>query len=141
MGRRDIGLDTETDEGLDAALCESEEEALRQEQAHVHEAVLRSKIDAARTEQILSSDGSADRCPRLILLGFTRCPKEMRCALLESPLAAEMIDKDVELEPEWAEGRLILAEGVTATALSEAREMWHVAVSTVDEDKIYAILK
>merc|ERR1711879_241291 len=100
-----------------------------------------SKIDTARTKQILSSDGSADRCPRLILLGFTRCPKEMRCALLGSPLAAEMLGKGVELEPEWAEGRLILAQGVTAAAVSEAREMWHVAVRTVDEDKVHAILK
>ena len=36
-------------------------------------------------------------------------------------------------------GRLILAKGATASAISEAREMSHVAARTVDEDKVYAI--
>jgi len=134
----DPSLDDETNEDLDAALCESEEEALRHEQAQLHEAILRSKTDGAgRPGSIACTDNRSG----LLLLTFTRYPKELRQALLSSPLAAEMSARGVDLEPDFAAGRLILAEGVTAAAVSEAREFWHVAVHTDHEVELYVTLR
>ena len=65
---------------------------------------------------------------RLVLLSFTRFPKEFRDALLASPLAVRHVNQGVKLEPSWASGGLVLAPDVTEDNVSESQELWHVAV-------------
>merc|ERR1740121_1606418 len=132
------GGQMETEVQLYEAIVQSEQDALQQEQAHVHEAILLSKLKDLPPKLL---ETCADRRDRLVLLTFTRCPQELRQALLASELAAELVNDGVELEPEYAGGRLVLAEGVTATILSEAREPWHVVVCVADEERVYAAIK
>ena len=135
-------LEDETDEGLDAALCESNVEALLQDQAQLHEAILQSNTDEPLSQLMPGSVGLvADSCSRQLLSTFIRCPKELRHALLTSRLAAEVSATGVDIEPDWAAGNLILAGGVTAADVSEARELWHVAVRIADEEEVYATLR
>ena len=63
------------------------------------------------------------------MLCFTRCPKELIDALLESPLAARFAADGVELQPGWAGGRLVFADGATEAAFSDVTNPWHIAVS------------
>jgi len=84
---------------------------------------------------------SIDPDDSLVLLCFNRRPKELLEALLESPLAARVVAAGGNLKPEWAGGRLILAEGVTEAAISDAREAWHVAVRATDESEVDATLR
>ena len=45
------------------------------------------------------------------------------------------------LQPDFAAGRLILAAGVSDTAISEARGPWHVAVCAAEEAMVYDTLQ
>merc|ERR1712070_964499 len=98
----------ETDIGLNAGLQRSDADALLQEQKNLQEALLHSK-----------AVGSANQIDRLVLLCFTRCPRELIDALLESHLARRLAAEGVQLQPHWAGGRLIFAAGATEAAFSE----------------------
>lgn len=135
-----VPLEAETDQGLEAALCESERDALLQEQCHLQQAILYSKEESHHIIRN-SMDEATDSGNGLALLHFNRFPNKFRAALLSSQLAARLTSCNVELEPEWAPGRLVLADAVTEVDVSEAREPWHVAVRTSDEDEVYATMR
>jgi len=130
----------ETDHGLDKALQESELEALWQEQEELHKTILHSKMDLWQPRRRAPEDG-ADQADGLVLLCFSRCPGELPTALLESPLAARVAADGVQLQPDWARGRLILATGATEAGISEARGPWHVAVRAADEGEVLDVLR
>jgi len=117
-------------------IAESEGEALQQEQRQLQEALLRSKLTDSQPR---AGENTTDAM-RLVLLSFQRFPKELREALLSSPLAARLVAGGVELMPAWACRRLVLAHGVMEDSINEDRERdWHVAVRVVDEDVVQAI--
>jgi len=131
----------ETDEGLEAALCQSEAEVLYHEQGQLHEALLRSKLDSVQQKASppIMVEKTADDASRLVLLSFTRFPKEFRGALLASQLAARLNVQGIDLEPPWACTRLVLGHDIHEHQVSEARELWHVVVRAADEDEVHAI--
>jgi len=131
----------DTDVGLDKALQESEMEVILKEQEDLHEAMLRSKIDSQQSSLPKPAPTCADLDHRLVLLCFQRCPKELHQCLIESRLALQLVAEGVQLQPNWADGRLVLAKGVTEAALSEAREPWHVAVEASHEEEILVTLR
>lgn len=103
-------------------------------ESHIlHSAQQRDGTPAASTEEIRSA--------RHVLLEFGRCPKELCEALLASDLAEGLRARNVDVKPNWAGGRLVLAEGVDEDRVSEARGPWHVLVTANDEAMIYSVLK
>lgn len=136
------GSDVDTDPQLDMAFSESEQDVLLRHQQDLQEIILRSKVDCATGSGLLEDAASTVIAyDRLALLCFNRRPKELFDALLASPLAARVSTAGVTLQPTWAGGKLILAEGVTESTVSEAREEWHVAVRAVDEDELIGTLR
>jgi len=134
--------DVETDPQLDAVLSASEQEVLLLYQQHLQETILKSKADCmSGTGSLEHTASTVVADDRLVLLSFNRRPKELFDALLTSPLALRIIAAGEELHPKWAGGKLILAEGVTEAAVSEAREAWHVAVRAADEGAVDATLR
>ena len=77
----------------------------------------------------------------LVLLTFTRRPKEMYEALLSSPLAARVTAAGANPQPEWGGGKLILAVGVTEASVRGVCRAWHVAVWSADEGEVKATLR
>ena len=123
-----------TDLALEQALWQSEEYAVQQEQSELTEALLRSKCQISHASHCEDNEttGLEDR---LVLLSFTRFPKEFRDALL----ASQLEDQGADLEPNWATPALILALGVTEHDVSEACALWHLAVHVRDEDEVHEI--
>jgi hypothetical protein len=134
--------DVDTDPQLDEVLSESAREALLQHQQDLQETILRSKADCMNSVSLLEDAGSSTVPDnRLVLLCYQRRPREFFEALLTSPLAARVMAASGALQPKWAGGKLILAEGVTEASVSEVREDWHVAVRSADEGEIEATLR
>lgn len=82
-----------------------------------------------------------DLTQRLVLLQFSRRPTEMYDVLLTSDLAIRLKAEGVELQPSWANGKLVLATNVNEHSVSEAVDTWHVAVHASDEDMVYAAIR
>lgn len=128
-----------TEEGLDKALRESECEAEQQEQRQLLEAQIESILLSKSTDSPPRSAENAQDVMSLVLLSFTRFPKDFRDALLTSPLALRLLAEGVELQPPWACPRLVLAQGVTKDSICEDREWWNAVVRAIDEDAVHEI--
>merc|ERR1712032_1605848 len=115
-------------------------EALWQEQEDLTKSILQSKTDCRQRHRREPEDG-VEQPDGLVLLCFQSCRKELYKSLLDSPMAVQFAADGVLLQPDFAAGRLILAKGVTAAAIGEARGPWHVAVRVADEGKVYDILR
>jgi len=83
---------------------------------------------------------SQDHAARLVLLRFSRFPKEVPEVLLASDLAKRLRTGGVELQPSWAQGKIILAEGANELAEKD-HGTWHVAVREHDEESIAEALR
>lgn len=124
---------------LKHALEKSELEALWREQEDLHRTILESKTECR--PRCRKPEDSAGQPDGLVLLCFQSCRKELIQSLLESPMALQLAADGVVLQPGFADGRIILAKGVTEAAVGEARGPWHVAVRAADEGKVYDILR
>lgn len=78
---------------------------------------------------------------RLVLLTFSRHPSQMHDALLQSELAVDLVTQGVNVQPQWADGGLLLASGVDESTVAEARQKWHVAVRETDEGRVFDALE
>jgi len=80
----------------------------------------------------------------LIVLCFKRHPGAFDTALIDSPLAQELVGRGVDVHPVWANGAKVLAEGVDPFVLDEARVIpapWHVIVREHHEHEVYKTLR
>lgn len=134
---------SDTDLRLEEALTESEREHLLREQAHLQEQLLRIKAleDHGSADVRGRAQNSTSSNDHLVLLCFGRRPKELYDVLRKSSLAVRVEAAGGALQPDWAGGRLILAESVTEASISEVRTEWHVAVHAADEDEVYKTLR
>jgi len=81
---------------------------------------------------------------KLVVLCFNRHPGAFDQALIDSPLAQELVGRGVDVHPPWANGAKILAEGVDPFVLDEARVIpapWHVIVREHHEHEVYKTLR
>lgn len=86
----------------------------------LHEALLKSKLKGDAPSKLVC-DGTRifdDPClgERLVLLSFTRFPKEFRDVLLTSTLAMQHVSQGVNIQPSWAHPGVVLATGVRGDA-------------------------
>jgi len=84
---------------------------------------------------------------QILILGFNKHYKEFTDSICESPLAQSLLQKGVDVTPEWANGAKILVEGLTAALLQEARfpakdlKRSHVVVLPEHESDVHDALK
>jgi len=103
----------------------------------------RLALASARESASASSDG-------VVVLAFTRHPREAEDALLQSPPALSLKSRNVDISPLWANGAKILVEGIGRGDVEEARACFggrvglgpqHVVVNKRDEAAIREALR
>jgi len=82
---------------------------------------------------------------RHILLAFDRLTRDLENALLASPTACSAVARGIEVQPSWAGGAKIFAEGVCPERIDVPLhdgilKPWHVVVREQDEDELLAAL-
>jgi hypothetical protein len=128
-------VDESAEEALHAALRQSNDDILLQEQSQLQDAILRSNLKDLPPPSVKDNVDEQS----LVLLSFQRFPQEFRAALLSSSLATWLLSEGVELQPAWACPRLVLARDVSEESITEDREWWNVAVWSINEDVVHAI--
>jgi hypothetical protein len=77
----------------------------------------------------------------IILLSFNRRPAELQQVLLNSSLAASLVDQGIDVQPTWAGGAIVLVAGLGPGVIDDEFGTWNVAVNELDEPFIFMELQ
>jgi len=94
---------------------------------------------APPAEQVALANGTDDGLG-LLVLTFSRHPAALIEALLNSPPAQAASAQGVDLQPSWARGGRVFADGVHAGLFDEELSAYQVVICEKDEDAIMASL-
>jgi len=120
-------------EELEIAIRESAAEAITQEGAHVQEALLRSKIDAAQRQQ-------------LVVLRLTKRNSEVLQVMLTNSclqhVRSHVEEAGCEILPDWADGAIFLAPLTEQQALEAGVKFraHHIVVAQQDQATVERVL-
>ena len=84
---------------------------------------------------------STDDHDRLLSLRFVINRTGMQDDLLASPLAGRLRMKGVNLQPEFAQGKPVMAEGVGTREISGAPKNWHAIVRESDDAEVCGLTR
>mmetsp|Transcript_46241 Transcript_46241/g.104850 ORF Transcript_46241/g.104850 Transcript_46241/m.104850 type:complete len:361 (+) Transcript_46241:266-1348(+) len=77
----------------------------------------------------------------IVLLAFSRRPAELHTVIIESDFARALLDRGIDLKPDWAGGAIVMVEGLQPEDLQDDYGRWNVAVCECDEHCIHEALK
>mmetsp|Transcript_158760 Transcript_158760/g.281447 ORF Transcript_158760/g.281447 Transcript_158760/m.281447 type:complete len:803 (+) Transcript_158760:52-2460(+) len=97
------------------------------------------------TETAVLPDVEHSNGLRVLLLQFSRHPKVLEDALLQSAPARTAVERGVDIQPSWSNGAKIFVEGISLQNLEEALgddelRPRHLVILEEDEQDIYAAL-
>merc|ERR1712032_383168 len=77
----------------------------------------------------------------IVLLAFSRRPAELQKVIIESDFARALLDRGMNLKPDWAGGAIVMVDGLQPEDLQDDYGRWNVAVCECDEHHIHEALK